>query len=226
MLNRYRKNYKTISLEEQDLLSKKRVLIVGCGGLGQYIASMLCRIGIGCITIIDPDKFDESNLNRQQYCFTQNIGKYKVTETKKYLNKINPLVEIIAVRSRFNNDNATDLIRNNDIVIDALDSIKDRLFLQNECKVNNVILVSGAIGGWYGQVIVIKPGDDTLSKIFTDVEQTGIEVELGNPSFTPVLIASIEVSETIKILLGKQYLESSIILYIDLLNLDFEKIQI
>ena len=222
MQKRYLKNYKTISEEEQTILFRKKISIVGCGGLGQYIASQLCRIGIGALNIIDDDIFDETNLNRQQYCHTQNIGKAKIFETEKQLKLINPDTKITAYKIRFTSENAYDLLANSDLVIDALDSVKDRLILQEACNRLNLPIISGAIGGWYGQLTLVMPGDNTLSQIYTDSEQKGVETELGNPAFTPALMASLQVSESVKFLLNKTTLSNKKILYIDLLNLDFD----
>ena len=224
-LKRYEKNFNTISKAEQKLLADKKIAIIGCGGLGQYIASLLCRIGVGFLTIIDDDSFDETNLNRQLYCHTENIGKSKVQETKKQLNKINPLVTINAIPDKLTQQTGYKYIKEHDLAIDALDSAKDRIVLQDICEETNTVLISAAIGGWYGQLTIIKPGDKTLSKIYPDSEQKGIELELGNPAFTPALLASLQASEAVKYLLSKNTLSSSQILYIDLLNLDFEIVE-
>jgi len=223
---RYTKNFKTISESEQSLLSQKKATIIGCGGLGQYIASQLCRIGIGALNIIDHDVFDETNLNRQLYCHTENIGKSKVLETEKQLKLINPEVSITTFQERFCVENSHAALNDCDIAIDALDSIKDRLILQSACKEHDIPLVSAAIGGWYGQLLIILPGEDTLSKIYTNPEQKGIETELGNPAFTPALVASLQVCEAIKLLLNKSSFRKGEVLYIDLLNHVFEKYEL
>ena len=221
MKQRYLKNKQTITDAEQDVLLNKSIAIVGCGGLGQYIASMLCRIGVGSLSIIDFDVFDETNLNRQLFCNVENIGKSKVVETEKQLRLINPEVSIKAVQSRFSEENAHDFLSGNDVVLDALDSIKDRLILQDACKELSLPLVSAAIGGWFGQLVVINPGDDTLNKIYPNAEQKGIEKLLGNPAFTPCMMASMQVCETVKLILGKSRLKSGEIRYVDLLNDSF-----
>ena len=110
------------------------------------------------------------------------------------------------------------------MVVDALDSIPARLMLQESCKKLNIQMVHGAIAGWYGQVTTIFPGDDTLNRIYVkDKKQSkGIEEEMGNPSFTPALTASIEVSEVIKVLIGRGELLRKRILFIDLLSCEYD----
>jgi len=218
MKQRYLKNKQTITDAEQDVLLNKSIAIVGCGGLGQYTASLLCRIGVGALSIIDFDVFDETNLNRQLFCNVENIGKSKVIETEKQLRLINPEVSITSYQSRFSEENARDLLFGNDIVLDALDSIKDRLILQDACKELNLPLVSAAIGGWFGQLVVINPGDDTLNKIYPNAKQKGVETLLGNPAFTPCMMASLQVCETVKLILGKSNLRKDEVLYVDLLK--------
>jgi molybdopterin/thiamine biosynthesis adenylyltransferase len=222
MKQRYLKNFQTLSQTEQDLLLTKKISIVGCGGLGQYIAMLFCRVGIHSLSIIDHDVFDETNLNRQLFCNVKNIGKFKVLETKEQLHLVNPEVLISAYQERFSDDNATKFLNTADVVIDALDNIKDRLLLQKYCKELNLPLITAAIGGWYGHLAVIQPGDDTLSRIYPDPEKRGVETILGNPAFTPCVVASMQVCETIKLLLGKSNLDKGGVLYIDLLNNVFE----
>ena len=221
--NRYKKNHQTISESEQDFLSTKHIAIIGCGGLGQHTASQLCRIGIGSLTLIDPDVFDETNLNRQLFCHTGNIGVPKVFEAEQQLKLINPDVKIKSFSTRFAQENSHEVLAGSDIALDALDSIKDRLILQKACKELNIPLVSAAIGGWYGQFLIVMPGDDTLNIVYPEPDLKGVETELGNPAFIPALMASIQVSETVKLLLGKSNLTEGEVLYIDLLNLVFER---
>jgi len=95
--------------------------------------------------------------------------------------------------------------------------------LQKVCEKLEIPMIYGAIAGWYGQVSTILPGDRTLEKIYR--ADAGIESELGNPSFTPATVASIQVAEGLKVLLGKPEILSKKMLYIDLLNQEYETIE-
>jgi molybdopterin/thiamine biosynthesis adenylyltransferase len=223
MQTRYIKNQNAISEIEQQTLSKKNVAIVGCGGLGQYTASLLARLGICRLTIIDFDVFDETNLNRQQFATVDNIGKYKVSETQGILHLINPDVVITPHITRFTEENGASLLSGHDLVIDALDSIPDRLLLQKVCKDIGIILISAAVGGWYGQLMVIRPGDDTLREVYKNIDSGDIVSELGCPAFLPSLMASLQVAEAVKYLLSKGNLAEKKVLYIDLSTLLFER---
>jgi len=222
---RYSKNEKMLSSAENQKLREFRVCVVGCGGLGGNVIEMLGRLGIGNITAIDGDVFDDSNLNRQILSTESNIGQSKSLVAKERMKNINSDVTLNAVQSFLTEENAMDLLKNHDVIIDALDNVKMRMVLQEKAKVLNTPLVHGAIAGWYGQVTTILPGDDTLTKLYGDI-QNPIENPLGNPSFTPALVASIEVAETVKVLLGKGNLLRHKVLYIDTLDQDYEVIEL
>lgn len=223
-MERYSRNMKTLSKEENDRLKKFKVCVVGCGGLGGYIIEMLGRIGIGSITAVDGDVFVESNLNRQILASTETLGLGKALMSKLRMEKVNPLIKVEIVPEMLTEENALDILENHHVVVDALDSISARLILQESCKKLNIPMVHGAIAGWYGQVTTIFPGDDTLNRIYgkDKKESKGIEKELGNPSFTPALIASIEVSEVVKLLIGRGELLRKKMIFVDLLSSEYD----
>lgn len=225
-MDRYIKNMNMLTKDENEKLQDFKVCVVGCGGLGGYIIEMLSRLGIGHITGVDSDIFDETNLNRQLVSHTENIGNSKALEAQKRVNIVNPEITFHPICHGLTENNALDIIKGHDIVIDAVDKTSTRLIIQSTCKELNIPMVHGAIAGWYGQVCVVMPGDDTLSTIYKSSDERGIETELGNPSFTPALIASIEVSEALKVLLKKGEIIRKKLLYIDLLNNNYNVFEI
>ncbi|MPM21777.1 putative adenylyltransferase/sulfurtransferase MoeZ [bioreactor metagenome] len=225
MKKRYSRNISTLTPEENEKLKYFKVCIVGCGGLGGYIIEMLARIGIGNLTVVDMDVFDESNLNRQILSCENNLGDSKVFEALKRINSINSDVKVSVVEDGFNEKNGIDVIRNHNVVVDALDNIESRLLLQEYCNKLNIPLVHGAIAGWFGQVCTIMPGDNTLNRIYKN-NSVGVEKKLGNPSFTPANIASIQVSQVIKVLLSKGEILQNQMLVVDLLYNEFNIISL
>ena len=215
----------TLSSEENDKLKNYKVCVIGCGGLGGYVIEMLGRIGVGYITAVDGDVFQESNLNRQILSDIHSLGKSKSIVAKKRMMNVNPLIEVNAINEFLTKENYPEILNGHDIIVDALDSIDARLMLQDACEELNIPLVSGAIAGWYGHVTTVYPGDKTLNIIYGKKVGKGIEAKLGNPSFTPALVASIEVSEVIKVLIGRGELLRKRILFIDTLNQDYEVIE-
>ena len=221
-MGRYTRNIKTLSHEENEKLKDCKVCVVGCGGLGGYVIEMLGRIGVGHITAVDGDGFDESNLNRQILSDTYCLDKNKSIAAKERMERVNPLIRLNPINEMLTIENCKKIIQGHDVVVDALDSIDTRRLLQNMCEESNIPMVSGAIAGWYGQATTIYPKERTLDFIYRDKKGKGIEKELGNPSFTPALIASIEVSEVIKILIGRGELLRKKILFIDLLSGEYD----
>lgn len=222
---RYDRNRELISQSDQDRLNNAVVAVVGLGGLGGHSSEQLARLGIGRLILIDYDVFDESNLNRQLFATEDTIGESKAHWAKERLTKVNSEIEYIFHDTRLTKDNARELLAGAEIVVDALDNIRTRLILQEACRELGVPLVYGAIGGWYGQVAFIEPGDDTLDLLYPDQDAVGIEKQLGNPSFTPALVASVQVAETLKYLLDRGSLLRNKVLLIDLLNQEYQVLE-
>lgn len=225
MEKRYLKNENMLSREENLSLREKKVIVVGCGGLGGHIIEQLARLGIGHITAIDGDVFDETNLNRQLLSNVDNIGKSKALTAKEHIKKVNPGIDVNAVQIFLDENNVEELIKGHDVICDALDNLSTRMLLQKYAEKLKIPMVYGAIAGWYGQVTTIFPGDNIIGSIYQGSNK-GIEQELGNPSFTPALIASIEVSEVVKILTGKGQLLRNRFLMINLLDQEYEVFEI
>ena len=222
---RYSRNKNLMSDDEITLLSQKKVCVLGLGGLGGYIVEMLSRIVVGSLTLVDGDVFDETNLNRQLFSSMNNLGSSKALEAEKRVKGINPLTKVIPVYEFVDSSNAMKIIANHDVIVDALDSIDLRKYIAKVCTELNLPLVHGAIAGWYGQVATIYPNDTTLDILYPKDIKRGIEKELGNPSFTPALVASIQVSEVIKLLLNRGDLLRNSFMMIDLYTNDIEVIK-
>ncbi len=225
-MKRYSRNMNMLSPEENASLSSFKVCVIGCGGLGGYIIEMLARLGIGHLTVVDGDVFDETNLNRQLLSDMASIGKPKALAAKDRINKINPLVKVEAISGMLTEKNCAEILKGHDVIVDALDSINTRLVVQCQAEVLNIPLVHGAIAGWFGQVTTIFPGDRTLDILYKEKDTKGLEEELGNPSFTPALIASIEVSEVLKIIINRGELLRKRLLIINTFNQEYEVINL
>lgn len=221
---RYQRNGQTIDLQQQLTLHTSRVVVIGCGGLGGHIIESLARVGIGHIRAIDPDRFEEHNLNRQILSSTSTIGLPKVQVAAQRVKEINPAISLQPVEEAFSAANSN-LLMDADVVVDAIDTIPTRLLLAEQCRLLKMPLVHGAIGGWYGHVCTIFPGDEALELIYADQSgDRGVEQNLGNPAFTPAVVASIQSAEVVKVLLGKRTSLHNRQLIIDLLDMEFTEI--
>lgn len=174
MEKRYSRNISALSQEDNKKLADFKVCVIGCGGLGGYVIEMLSRIGIGNLTVVDMDVFDESNLNRQILSSENNLGISKVEEARNRVRNINSNTNVKVINELFCKENAENILINHHIIVDCLDNIESRILLQEICKKLNIIFVHGAIGGWYGQVCSVFPGDDTLNQIYKE-KNIGIE---------------------------------------------------
>ncbi|MBC3888128.1 HesA/MoeB/ThiF family protein [Acetobacterium paludosum] len=219
-MSRYERNFPTFSHGDFELIQKATVGVVGCGGLGGYIIEMLARIGIGSLILIDGDSFENSNQNRQILSTEQNLGTPKAWAADARVNLINKNVKTIYHHDFLTAENGDRLIDDSTLVMDALDNIPSRLLLQMLCKEKNIPLIHGAIGGWSAQVTTIFPEDDTLSRLYSEEKEYDSRI-LGNPSFTPALAASIQVSEALKVITGKKELLRNKLLFIDLFSNEF-----
>jgi molybdopterin/thiamine biosynthesis adenylyltransferase len=224
-MERYSRNMLALSKDENESLREKRVCVIGCGGLGGYIIEMLGRLGVGTIVAVDGDVFEESNLNRQLLSDMTNLGKSKAFEAQNRMKKINPDIKIIPISENFTEDNYKSILSGCHVAIDALDNIKSRLLLQECCEKLSIPLVHGAIGGWYGQITTILPGDGTLDIIYKGFKDEEIKKTMGNPPFIPALAASLEVSEVVKILINRGTLLRKKMLFINLLDNSFDLIE-
>lgn len=223
---RYQRNRNMISTDDQLRLFRSRVAVIGCGGLGGYIIEELARLGIGCIVAIDPDIFEEHNLNRQLLSSPRMLGKAKVEAALARVAEINPAVTLLPVKDAYCPANGPALLDGVTVAVDGLDSISCRLQLAETCAGLGIPMVHGAIAGWYGHVATQFPGDSTVQGIYRNwVEGKGIEKQLGNPAFTPAVVASLEVAEVCKIVLGRGELLRHRKLSVDLLEMEFHEIR-
>lgn len=223
---RYERNTNAFSREEVEAIHGKSVVIVGCGGLGGYVAMSLARFGIGGLTLVDGDVFDATNLNRQVFCTEANLGKSKAQEAKLALSLINSSVQVTALTSLLDENNCADILSGHDAAIDCLDTVSARLTLESGCESAGIPLIHGAIGGFYGQVSCVFPGDGTLHSLYAGSASGSIGNQAGNPPFTPQLVAAIQCSEVLKLLSGKDGLLRKKLLLVDLSRNTFQTVDL
>jgi molybdopterin/thiamine biosynthesis adenylyltransferase len=222
---RYQRNRQGISTFQQLELFRSRVAVIGCGGLGGYVIEELARLGVGEIIAVDPDVFVEHNLNRQLFASPALLGSAKVDAAQRRVEQINPAVTLVPLGKALTGTNGHDILDSARVAVDALDSVTARLYLAAACEELAIPLVHGAIGGWYGQVATQYPGERALQEFYAGRQQgKGVEKELGNPSFTPAVVASLQVAEVCKIILGTGKLLRNRMLTIDLLQLEMTEI--
>ena len=220
MEQRYERNFPAITPEEFLRLRRKRVAVIGCGGLGGHIIELLSRMGIGAIRVVDGDVFEASNLNRQLLSDTETMGRSKAQVAADRVRRVNPQVEVDAVWTYLNESNALHLLEGCDVAIDALDNIASRKLLEEACRRAGIPYVYGAIQGWVAQAAVSMPGEGLVEKLFPPHVQIRDKSVL---SFTPALCAAMQVALCAKLLVGRP-VQTGTVFYYDLLNQEAETI--
>lgn len=220
MESRYARNIPALTEDECLVLQTKRILVVGCGGLGGHIIDQLARIGVGFLRVVDGDVFERSNLNRQLLSWTSLLGVSKAKAAADHVARVNPDIEVEAVETFMTRQKVRALLADCDIVMDALDNIPSRRLLASACEEEGIPYVYGAIQGWVAQAGISMPGDNLIGKLFPQ------EVEIKDKSvlsFTPAMCASMQTALGVKFLVGRP-VETGRIYYFDLLNQEFETI--
>ena len=220
MDGRYARNIPALTKSECEALRQKRILVVGCGGLGGHIIDQLARIGVGFLRVVDGDVFETSNINRQLLSSVPLLGISKAKAAADHIARVNPDVAAEAVEEFLTKDNAAALIAGCDVVMDALDNIESRKLLSAACEQANIPYIYGAIQGWVAQAAISMPGDQLINTLYPE------EIEITDKSvlsFTPALCASMQTALCVKWLLGRS-VETGTIYYFDLLNQEFETI--
>ena len=202
---RYLRSYGTVGLARQTKLLRSTVAVIGLGGLGGNVVEALARMGVGRIIAVDGDTFVDHNLNRQLLSEEAALTHSKADAARARVAAINAAVEVVAHAVHLTPQNVEELLGGADVVVDALDRLPARLMLQDGAQRLGIPLIHGAIAGYVGQVMTILPGDAGLHAMYGDgeVPAQGIEVELGCPAATPMMVAAWQVQEVMKILLGR-----------------------
>ena len=217
---RYERNIPALSEGECEILLGKRVLVVGCGGLGGHLIDMLARIGAGALRVADGDVFEPSNLNRQLLSEVPLLGVSKARAAAERIRRVNPEVSVEAVESFLTEENAQSLIASCDAVLDGLDNIESRRILAQACGRAGIPYIYGAVNGWVAQAAVSMPGDHLVELLYPEGAVLKSKSVL---SFTPALCASMQVALCVKLLTGRP-VETGKLYYFDLLNQEFESI--
>ncbi len=217
---RYIRNMQTISIDDQISLLNAKVCIVGLGGLGGAVTELLARIGVGSLTLVDGDTFEDSNLNRQMLSTEHLLSTPKTDAAAARIKKINSSVEIFSCPEFMNHENAGQFVNGTDAVVDCLDNIKTRFILEDAARNTGIPMIFAAVAGHIGQISTIFPEDTGLELIYGNPEKLttakGAETLLGTPPYTAAIMASLEVCEVTKVLLKRKEILRNRLLALDL----------
>lgn len=217
-----------IGFEGMEKLRSAKVCVVGAGGIGNPVVTQLVAMGIGKLRIVDRDVIEITNLHRQHLYTDDDIGRVKVEAAADRLRRLNPGVEIEPVPTSVTKYTAESIVKGFDVVIDALDSVDARYALNDACVKHNIPLIYAGALGMLGSITTIIPDKTAcLRCIFpalNEEDMPACSTEGVHPSIL-YLVGGIQVSEAVKIITGQQPTLTNKLLYIDLNELSFEKIQ-
>ncbi|WP_407374805.1 HesA/MoeB/ThiF family protein [Methanobrevibacter sp.] len=201
--------------KEQEKFKNTKITVIGCGGIGGEAIEMLARMGVGELVLVDEDSFDITNLNRQTLATFEDIGRDKSAVAKEKVEAINPNVKVTNYSKHVNQDNIDQLLKDSNLVIDALDNIPTRVIVSRKARELKIPFIHGAIHGSLGQVSVFLPTTKSYEEMFmlpSSGKQLNEDVieELENvvsgtpPAFgpTPNLVGCLEAMEAFKIITG------------------------
>ncbi len=203
--------------EGQKKLAAAKVLLVGVGGLGCPAALYLSAAGVGTLGLVDNDPVELSNLHRQILHHTSDIGRPKVLSAKAKLTAINPQTQVAVHRQRLTPENAAELIRPYDVVLDGSDNFDTRYLVNDTCVALNKPLVSGAVLQWEGQVTTVLPGVGHCYRcLFPDPPEADCVRSCSEAGIVgPVagVIGSLMAVETLKVILQRPTLVNRLALF-------------
>lgn len=155
-----------VGVEGQEKIHNGKVLIIGAGGLGAPIAFYLAAAGVGTIGIIDGDVVDLSNLQRQIIHFTADVDKPKVQSAKEKINQLNPDVNVITYQTLFTAENAFDIIKDYDFIVDGTDNFPVKFLINDACVLAKKPFSHGGILRFDGQTLTYVPGSACYRCLF------------------------------------------------------------
>jgi len=194
-----------VGVEGQERISAGKVLVVGAGGLGAPVALYLAAAGVGTVGIIDGDVVDLSNLQRQVIHFTPDVGKAKVLSAKEKINLLNPDVNVVTYQTLLTADNAFEIIRDYDFIVDGTDNFPVKFLINDACVLAGKPFSHGGILRFDGQTFTHTPGNACYRCLFHSppppnavptCSQAGVLGAIAG------MLGTIQAAETLKYLTG------------------------
>ncbi len=214
----------------QEKLLNARVLIIGAGGLGSPCALYLAAAGVGHLGIVDSDRVELNNLQRQIVHSTGDVGRPKVESARDRLHSLNPDVRITPYDLRLTSANIRDVIKDYDMIVDGSDNFPTRYLVNDACILEKKPFSHGAILRFYGQAFTILPGKSACYRcLFDEPPPPGMVPncqEAGILGAVAGIIGTIQANEVLKYILGVGDLLEGSLLILDALDASFRQVKI
>ena len=217
-----------VGSQGQRKLIDAKVLIIGAGGLGGPVALYLALAGVGTIGMVDFDTVDLSNLQRQVLHTTETIGMSKLESARRTLARYNPDVNLIAHEFAINSDNAMELMKDYDIIVNGADNFATRYLVNDAAYLSGKPLVDGSILIFDGQITTYIPGHGCYRCIFPEPPPPGMVPNCAEAGVLGALtgtIGSLQATEVVKVILGVGEPLLNRLLLVDALNMEFRMVK-
>jgi len=219
-----------VALEGQQRLKASRVLLIGAGGLGSPLALYLAAAGVGTIGLVDFDVVDVTNLQRQIVHGSKDVGRPKLESARDRLKDLNPHVHVEGFETRLTSENALEIVRDFDIVIDGTDNFATRYLTNDACVILGKPNVYGSIYRFEGQSSVFATEEGPCYRcLYPEPPPPGLVpscAEGGVLGVLPGLVGTIQATEGIKLLLGVGEPLIGRLLLIDALTMQFRAMRL
>lgn len=230
-LNRYSRHIllKDVGVEGQEKIRNAKVLVVGAGGLGSPVILYLAAAGIGTIGIIDGDVVDESNLQRQIIHFTKDVGFSKALSAKEKVQAINPHVKVVVYQDFLRAENALDIIKEYDFIVDGTDNFPVKFLINDACIMAGKPFSHGGILRFEGQTFTHVPGSSCYRCVFNSPPPADLVPtcsQAGVLGAIAGMLGTIQAAETLKYFTGVGELLTDKLLIFNAKNMDFRKISV
>jgi len=217
-----------VGIEGQQKLKAAKILIIGAGGLGSPLCLYLTAVGVGSIGIVDHDDVDETNLQRQIIFGVGDVGLNKAERAAIRMHELNPNTQIQTYQTLLNADNALEIIKDYDLIIDGTDNFPTRYLVNDACVLLNKPNIYGSIFRFDGQASVFNYQDGPCYRcLYPEPPPPGMVpscAEGGVLGVLPAIIASIQATEAVKIITGAGKTLSGRLLLYDALLMEFEEL--
>jgi len=212
-----------VGVTGQRRLLDSKVLVVGAGGLGSPASIYLAAAGVGTIGIVDGDRVDLTNLHRQILHFTHDIGRPKTQSARRHLEDINPDVKVVPYQTTLTSENALDILKDYDVIVNGSDNFPTRYLVNDACVLLGKPLVDASILRWEGQATVFLPGRGCYRCLFPSPPPPGTVPSCAEGGIVGALagfMGTLQAIEAIKILLGKGETLANRLFIFDALEMD------
>jgi sulfur-carrier protein adenylyltransferase/sulfurtransferase len=218
-----------VGIEGQLKLLQSRVLLIGAGGLGSPASLYLAAAGVGRIGIVDDDRVDASNLQRQIAHSTETLGEWKADSAKRTIEALNPDVEVVTYKERINSENVDRILADGwDVIVDGADNFPTRYLVNDASVWHDIPVVHGSIYRFEGQVTVFKPGTGPCYRCLFPTppppELAPSCAEGGVLGVLPGIIGSLQASEALKLCIGIGDSLAGRLLLFDALSTEFNEV--